>query len=132
MLDYAAGKMDWLAFGLPWEGEAELVGSSLDRNVPVCRVDDAIASVLHRVGSSPVCIVLSDNDVVVGLLHTDDGRHHDAAMVAHVMEPGPRTIRPSEEVRSLREHRHGSDDRRFVVTRLDGTFLGLYELAADA
>jgi len=36
--DYAAGKQDWLACGLPYEGSADLVARHIDSDVATCRL----------------------------------------------------------------------------------------------
>jgi hypothetical protein len=64
--DYAPGKMDWLAFGLPYEGQARLAVGAVDRDVPSCGLDERLGDVAARVGATSRCVVLNDAAVVMG------------------------------------------------------------------
>src|SRR5436305_15338508 len=64
--DYAAGKMDWLAHGLPNEGDADLVGRHV-QDVPTCAADERVDAVAARVGDG-FCVVIGPGRVVLGTL----------------------------------------------------------------
>ncbi|MDQ4131381.1 MAG: hypothetical protein M3133_10425, partial [Actinomycetota bacterium] len=49
------------------------------------------------------------------------------APVEDVMREGPSTVRPSEEVEALLKRMQDADSETVVVTRSDGTLLGLFE-----
>lgn len=132
--DYVAGKSDWLAADLPFDGQAQLVGRFTRRDVPVvdsaATVGDALDA-LDSFGFGPVLVVNAAN-VVMGALHREDievaGRD---APVATTLRFGISTVRPSEQVVELLHRMQHMDLTRVVVTRSDGTLVGLF-FAADA
>lgn len=127
--DYVAGKQDWLAFALPFEGEARLVAGELAREVPTCHIDDALGAVRGRLADSPIgrVVVCDDARVVLGLLGRDAADAPDATPVAELMQEGPTTVRPSEEVDALRARMERAGVHGLVVTRPDGTLVGIFE-----
>lgn len=125
--DYTGGKMAWLGMGLPAEGsmaESDRVGSLVRRDVPTCGAGDACRDV-----DGDVVIVLA-GDVVVGLAHGRDLRQQPDATVGEVMRPGPSTFRPSMPVEEGLEYVRKHDLSRLLITRLDGTWLGLVDRSA--
>lgn len=127
--DYAAGKADWLAFGLPHEGTAQLINGLVSHDVPTCELSEPISGVRGRLETSRfgIAVVTSSDGVVVGRLDRDalDGDPH--APVERAMTEGPTTVRPSEEAGELAERmRHAGIDA-VVVTRSDGTLAGMVE-----
>ena len=131
--DYAAGKADWLAADLPFEGTAKLAGMFTRRGVATFGEHAAAAGALRLLdaqGFGPV-VVINQAGVVMGAAYRDQlaGAAEDAA-VGTVMRFAVSTVRPSEDAAAL-VHRMG--DRgvtRTVVTRPDGTLVGLF-FAAD-
>jgi CBS-domain-containing membrane protein len=131
--DYAAGKADWLAADLPFEGTAKLAGMFTRRGVATVGEHAAAAGTLRLLdaqGFGPV-VVINQAGVVMGAAYRDQlaGAAEDAA-VGTVMRFAVSTARPSEDAAAL-VHRMG--DRgvtRTVVTRPDGTLVGLF-FAAD-
>src|SRR5712691_5509469 len=98
--DYAAGKADWAAAGLPREGHAaaiETAGDAADTTAPTCRLDEDLEGVRARVRGTGWyrCLVVDDQRVVLGRL----GRHtlnaEDNSSVGDAMDNGPSTIRPN-------------------------------------
>jgi rhodanese-related sulfurtransferase/CBS domain-containing protein len=124
--DYAASKMDWIASDLPWEGTAELIGGVIDRDVSTCDLDDPIDTVKARLSEHDFCVVVDTGGVVAGTLDMDTLARGDGATAEAVMRKGPSTVRPSEEIAALDGRMHKADTKRIVVTRLDGTLLGVY------
>ncbi|MGH3440820.1 MAG: CBS domain-containing protein [Nitriliruptorales bacterium] len=127
--DYVAGKADWLAFGLPHEGHAILAGDHLTTDVATCSVDDRLATVAADLDASRygMLVVLDAHDVVMGRLNRSALDGDDDQPVTQVMHEGPTTIRPSEEVPPLLERMRNVDVDAVLVTRSDGTLLGLME-----
>jgi CBS-domain-containing membrane protein len=131
--DYAAGKADWLAADLPFEGTAELAGMFTRRGVATVEERATAAGALRLLdaqGFGPV-VVINQAGVVMGAAYQDQltGATEDAE-VGTVMRFAVSTVRPSEDAAAL-VHRMG--DRgvtRTVVTRPDGTLVGLF-FAAD-
>ncbi|HYU38943.1 MAG TPA: CBS domain-containing protein [Acidimicrobiia bacterium] len=125
-VDYAAGKLDWLAFDLPWEGTAQLVGSELDRDVPTCTIGAKVGEVRTELASAGLCIVVFDSGVVAGSLTTEALGASDDEVVDAVMDSGPRTVRPSEESPALTERMQKKGLAHMVVTRPDGRLVGVF------
>src|SRR5437870_5087590 len=74
--DYASGKSDWLAAGLPVEGEGvgRLAADALVQDVPTCRSDEPIEAARARLGEQwPFCVVVDETGVVLGLVRADAG-----------------------------------------------------------
>jgi predicted transcriptional regulator len=131
--DYVAGKADWLAADLPFEGTARLAGRFTRRGVSTVGVSARVAEALRLLeaqGFGPV-LVLNEAGVVMGAAYRD--RLISAAgeaAVESVMRFGVSTVRPSEDAAAL-VHRMGhAQVTRVVVTRSDGTLVGLF-FAAD-
>jgi len=129
--DYVDGKVDWMAYGLPVEGEdGPFVGQAVIDAVTV----DVGATVgqarrrLHDTGTD-AAIVTHGQGLAVGevdgemLAAADDD---DCSLLA-IMRPVPSTVRPSATVSSLA----GSNRERVVVTTSDGHLLGQAMLGHD-
>jgi CBS domain-containing protein len=127
--DYMAGKMDWLAADLPFEGTAQLAGMFTRRGVATTAEHAPAAEALRLLegqGFGPV-VVLNEAGVVMGAAYRDRLQAASGdAEVGSVMRFGVSTVRPSEDAAAL-AHRMG--DRgvsRAVVTHADGTLIGLF------
>jgi CBS domain-containing protein len=128
--DYVAGKKGWGSFGLPHEGTTlptRTAGDAAHRDVPTCRLDEALQEVRKRVRDAGwnTCIVLGDDGVVLGrigrkALAADDGRTAEESMT-----PGPSTVRPSIGTDALLERMRMREVRSYVVTTPDGRLVGL-------
>jgi CBS domain-containing protein len=128
VFDYVAGKADWLAYGLPWQGTAALISPYVSRDVDTCRPDESIASVRQRLAPAhgDMVIVVNDQDIVLGRLDpaAHDGQPDLAA--SQVMTEGPTTVRPSEEIDPLLERMAKANVNQIIVTHPDGRLDGLY------
>lgn len=127
--DYEAGKSDWLAADLPFEGTAQLTGTFTRRNVAAVSEDTPAREalrLLHEQGFGPV-LVLNHAGVVMGTVQRDTLESAaPAATAGALMRFGVSTVRPSEQVAGL-VHRMGhAQVSRVVVTRADGTLVGLF------
>jgi CBS domain-containing protein len=131
--DYAAGKTDWLAADLPFEGTAELAGMFTRRGVAAVGEDTGVAEALGLLdaqGFGPV-LVLNQAGVVMGAAYRDGLVSAAAeAEVESVMRFGVSTVRPSEDAAALAHRMGHAEVTRVVVTRPDGTLVGLF-FAAD-
>ena len=123
--DYAGGKMDWLAYGLPYEGTADLVGRHLE-DVPTCRPEDPVAGVAALVERRGLCVVVLDDGVVYGVLDAHAAEHHPDLAAGDVAAFGPTTVRPSEERSALDERMGKRNVERMLVTDPAGRLLGVY------
>jgi CBS-domain-containing membrane protein len=131
--DYAAGKADWMAYDLPFEGTAQLARLFTRRGVAAVAADTPAAGALRLLedqGFGPV-LVLNHAGVVMGAAYRDRLASAAAgASAGSVMRFGVSTVRASEDAAAL-AHRIGhAGVTRMVVTRQDGTLVGLL-FAAD-
>ena len=136
--DYLPGKAEWLAHALPTEGpgpdEPRIVDHVHD-DVVTCGLSDRVGDIASRVEESPYrfALVVSEGGVVLGRLRGSAFEGDDGLSAEEAMEPGPSTMRPDisveEAVKRLRER-----ELRFgVVTRADGTLMGIFRRTdADA
>jgi CBS domain-containing protein len=131
--DYTAGKMDWLAADLPFQGTAELAGTFTRRDVVT--VDEHKPAVealrlLDAQGFGPV-LVLNQAGVVMGAAYRDSlTSAPGGAETGSAMRSGVSTVRPSEDAAALAHRMSHAEVTRVVVTRSDGTLVGLF-FAAD-
>jgi Mg/Co/Ni transporter MgtE len=131
---YPAGKADWLAADLPFEGTAQLAGMFTRRGVATV-VQGATAAealrLLEAQGFGPV-VVVNQAGVVMGAAYRDQlaGAHAETA-VGTVMRSGVSTVRASEDAPALAHRMSHREVTRVIVTRPDGTLIGLF-FAADA
>jgi len=131
--DYMAGKADWLAADLPFEGTAQLAGMFTRRGVATAAEGTPAAAVLGLLeaqGFGPV-LVLNQAGVVMGAAYRDGlVAAPGEAAVGTVMRFGVSTVRPSEDAAALAQRMGHRRVTRVVVTRSDGTLVGLL-FAAD-
>ncbi len=132
--DYVDGKSDWLAADLPFEGSAQLAGRFTRRQVATVGEDTPVPEALRRLqaqGFGPV-LVLNQAGVVMGAVYRDQLESAAAETDAGaLMRFGVTTVRPSEQVAELVHRMNHAGVSRIVVTRSDGTLVGLF-FADDA
>src|SRR5215472_13270236 len=131
--DYVASKADWLAADLPFDGSAQLAGMFTRRGVATVAEGTPVAEalgLLEAQGFGPV-LVVNEPGVVMGAAYRDKlAAASGEAAVGTMMRFGVSTVRPSEDAAAL-AHRMGQRQvTRVVVTRSDGTLVGLL-FAAD-
>jgi CBS domain-containing protein len=128
--DYTAGKLDWLARGLPREGEKaderrafELVVD----DVVTCRLSDRVADVGERVATSRYrfAFVVTAGGVLLGRLRRAALEGDDTARAEDVMEPGPSTIRADSQLEPLAERMREGNLTSLPVTDPEGRLLGV-------
>ena len=118
--DYAPGKLDWIAHALPTEGERRgppRVRDTALAAVPTCQPDEhAETATQHaRARGWDASIVVNDAGVILGRLRARDAKPGHTA--EHDMQPGPTTIRPSEELHAVHERmRHRGVPSLLVAT----------------
>ena len=121
VFDYVAGKVDWLAHGLPREGEETDVpyaGDLLDREVGTCELHDDLAAMTTALAATRYgfCLVVTGDGIVLGRLRKSalDQASPDAT-AEDLMEPAPSTVRanprarpsrPAQEARPQNRDRH--------------------------
>ncbi|HWG61316.1 MAG TPA: CBS domain-containing protein [Streptosporangiaceae bacterium] len=127
--DYVAGKNDWLAADLPFEGTAELGGQFTRREVATATEDTPAQEALRRLdatGFGPV-VVLNQAGIVMGAAHREQLESAAPGTEAgKLMRFGATTVRPSELAADLAHRMHHAGVSRIIVTRSDGTLVGLF------
>ncbi len=127
--DYVPGKSDWMAAGLPREGQSmhtPYAGDVAHRDVPTCLIrasPDSVATVLRAHG---FCVAVTDDNIVLGMVYAQDVTNHNGP-VEQVMRPGPTTVRANEPVPPLVERMHAADVDTILVTNPEGRLLGLLD-----
>ena len=135
--DYVTGLADWTANGLPIEGRLATTlrtGDVVRRNVPTCRIGDRLADMMRGVKEAEqnVCIVASEDGVVLGRLRGEALAADPDATVESVMESGPTTIRPDVPLEEFTEHMRARRVGSIVVTTSTGHLIGvLYRKDAE-
>ncbi len=134
---YTPGKADWLAAGLPREGEMAAVpriGDIANPDVATCGPRDTVGEVRRRLEQSgqDACVVLSEHGrVVLGLARAKDLESDPQVAVDEVIDPGPGTYRPDTLLAELVEHLHERERKvnRILVTTSDGVLVGIVRRA---
>jgi CBS domain-containing protein len=124
------GKADWLARGLPREGEKATEPRAVDFARPdavTCRLDDRVGDIRERVDASPYgfAFVVADGGVLLGWLRRAALDGDPDAAAESVMEPGPSTVRADTPPGRLRERLERGDLSTAVVSDPEGRLLGV-------
>ncbi|MBV9803596.1 MAG: CBS domain-containing protein, partial [Solirubrobacterales bacterium] len=129
--DYVPGKVDWLAHGLPVEGDRAdppTAGSVVRDDVARCAADEIVARVLEAVEASsyPFALVTGETGMLLGRVRASALRKHDGEVpVGEIMELGPSTVRPHRAAGELAESLAERDLRWAIVTTPEGRLLGV-------
>jgi hypothetical protein len=130
--DYVAGKADWLAHGLPGEGEKAdrpYAGDLADSDPPTCGLADTASAIGARLEGSRYgfSLVTSERGIVLGRVRRSAlaGASGDATAET-LMEPGPSTVRHNKPVDELVERLTKGQLRTAIVTTPDGFLLGVF------
>jgi CBS domain-containing protein len=131
--DYGEGKADWLAADLPFEGTAKLAGMFTRRDVATVGEHTPAAEALRLLDAQGFGPVLTVNPagVVMGAAYREGLESASGeAEAGTVMRFGVSTVRSSEDAAELAHQMSHNAVTRVVVTRPDGTLIGLF-FAAD-
>jgi predicted transcriptional regulator len=128
--DYAPGKADWFASGLPREGRlasVPTIGDAARRDVPTCAPAEKVEIAWDRVRAAgwDACVVVNKNRIVLGLLREKELSLGPRATVELVMRSGPTTFRPDVPVGKMAERMRERGARTVLVTTSDGRLVGL-------
>lgn len=124
------GKVDWMAFGLPVEGDdGPFIGEQV-APVATCDVGGTVADARRALEESgdDLVVVVAGEGLAVGEIEADELEKHagDDSLV-DVMSPVPSTYRPSVTVEALAEDGGGG---RHLVSTSDGRLLGAVTVEA--
>lgn len=128
--DYAVGKADWFAAGLPMEGEAAsrpVIGRMARSDVPSAGLDERLGDVTKRVAAAgwDQAVVLDDRRVLLGWLGAEALDCDPAAPAAAAMREGPVTFRPNMGIEETASWMDARSADSVLVTSSDGTFMGV-------
>lgn len=128
--DYMPGKVDWLARGLPREGDKASEVRAIDvarDDVVTCALTDRVGDVRAQVEASPYrfAFVVSDGGVLLGRLRRAALEGDEELAAEHVMEAGPSTVRADTRAAKLAERLARQDLTTSVVTDPEGRLMGL-------
>jgi Mg/Co/Ni transporter MgtE len=129
-----AGKQEWLAFGLPSEGEEAArprAGARARRDVPTCGPTERVGETRERARAAgwDLCVVVNEQRVVLGLLRERELAADPAASVEAAMELGPSTFRPSVPLAEMAEYFEQNELANAPITTPDGVLVGMLRRA---
>ena len=129
MYDYVPGKVDWLARGLPTEGERadqERVGDRARDDVVTCGLNADVASVRDEIDASPYgfALVVSGDGTLLGRLRRSVLDDATGSAEEH-MSPGPSTVRPDLSIEELRERLDDKALKTAIVSTPEGRVIGV-------
>jgi Mg/Co/Ni transporter MgtE len=90
-------------------------------------VHDRLKDVLPRITApdSRVAVVLNEANIVLGLVSGDKFDSAPEMSIAHIMEPGPTTLRPHMLLTESLAYMQRYEREYVTVTTSDGKFLGI-------
>jgi len=126
--DYAAGKVDWMAAGLPTvraDASARRALDAADRTPPTCSPDETVGGVTDNRPTTAVVVVNAEG-VVLGRFRAGMAATADPATpVEDVMEPGPATVRAHEPLAPLLQRMAERNVDEIIVSTPEGHLLGV-------
>lgn len=125
--DYVAGKVDWMATGLPTV-RAEPTSRVIDavsNDFPTCRQDDDAEAVLQQLRSSgsSYAVVVNNERIILGKVRLKALEEADGP-VEEVMEPGPATVRAHDDLQSTLDRIRRRKVSELLVSTPDGRLIG--------
>jgi len=128
--DYVAGKLDWMAAGLPTEGTnagKPRAGEVSRKDVPTASLDERLGDVRERVRALgwDAVVVTNDERVVFGLLRSKELDKDPELRIEQAMRPGPSTFRPYVSIKEMAEYMAEHKLESSPVTTSDGRLVGL-------
>jgi rhodanese-related sulfurtransferase/CBS domain-containing protein len=134
VFDYVPGKADWLARGLPREGQKateKRVGDLVRTDAVTARLDDRVGDIRERVEASPYGFgfVVADRGTLLGRLRRSALEGNPNETAADVMEPGPSTVRADTPPPELASRLDKGGLTTAVVTTPEGRLMGVVRRA---
>jgi|SRR5579884_2039706 len=125
---YTPGKQDWIAAGFETEGadaSKPRLKQYVKTNVQTCLLRDRMQDIQNRRGTSDICVVLNDRNIVMGIIEGDAWNANPLSRAADVMDPGPRTFRPNGDPKEIVKELRKEDRDNAIVTTSDGELIGI-------
>src|SRR5579864_1410186 len=99
IFEYKPGKRDWMAAGLPTEGESSMHPRAADgarKDVPICLLDELVADVRKRAELEHwnEAVAVDRRGTVLGQLRSKQLEDDRGETVERAMLSGPSTFRP--------------------------------------
>jgi CBS domain-containing protein len=128
--DYVPGKVDWLARMQPVVGERageKRVGDFAKSDVVTCALGDDAVEVRGRIEASPYgfALVLADEGTILGRLRRSAIDEAGSGAAEELMNAGPSTVRPDQDVAELREKLDAKDLKTAIVSTPEGKLIGV-------
>jgi Mg/Co/Ni transporter MgtE len=128
--DYVAGKLDWMAAGLPTErtnAAHPRAGDVSRKDVPTARLEERLGDVRERVsaGGWDAVVVTNNEHVVLGLLRSKELEKDPDLRIEQAMRPGPSTFRPYVAIKEMAENMTKHSLESSPITTSDGRLVGL-------
>jgi CBS domain-containing protein len=128
--EYKAGKLDWLAAGLPTEGEnsnCPRAGDVSRKDVPASHPNDRLGDVAERARKArwEVVVVVDAERIVLGLLRSRELAMDPNLRVEQAMSPGPSTFRPYVSSKEMAIYMIEHELESAPITTSDGKLVGL-------
>ncbi len=125
-----AGKQDWVAANLPFEGYAAnqpRAGTVARDDVPTCRLNERLGDVRARLQKAgwDACVVVNEERIVLGLLRKAELASGDDTVVEDAMRPAPSTFRPFVSIEEMAAFMTEHELESSPVTTSDGGLVGL-------
>ena len=134
--EYKAGKLDWLAAGLPTEGEnsrCPRAGEASRKDVTVCSLKDRLGDVRARAMETglDIAVVVDAERIVLGLLRAKQLEMDPDLAVEQAMRPGCSTFRPYVSTKEMADFMVEHSMESAPITTSDGKLVGVL-LKSDA
>ncbi len=129
--DFVGGKLEWISSRGKTEGSGPhyaVAGEAADREaVLACRVGARVDDAARELDATPhdYCVVLNDQDIVLGRMRKKNLAGPGDAKVELVMEPGPTTVRANEPAAPLLARMEKRKARAVLVTTNKGRLVGV-------
>ena len=128
--DYVAGKLDWMAAGMPTEGtnaQHPRAGDVARKDVPTAQLDEQLGDVRERVRGAgwDAVVVVNSERVVLGLLRSKELDKDPNLRIEQAMRPGPSTFRPHVSIKKMAESMTQHKLESSPITTSDGRLVGL-------
>jgi len=125
------GKQGWFQENQPREGKAKeetWIGDVMDEGVPTCGLTERIGDIRERIRADgrDLCIVVTEQRVVLGLLRKKELASDDAVTAGEVMREGPGTFRPNVTLEEMLKFMREKDIKtNSLITTPEGRPLGI-------
>jgi len=125
--DYAAGKANWIAMGLPTtrRDAQPRIEQVARKDAPTCRVQDRLGHLRAKLPEGwDICVVLNPDRIVLGLVELSD-TFDESKSIEEVMRPAPLTFRPGRSIADTCEYLKSKNVSVALVTTSVGEFVGV-------